>query len=134
MPHERVPSAAGLKSPILAPCVLWQACAILHRPAAVIPAQTGPRPALSRSHPCQMGSWTFSSPLPAPVESANGHLSSDPCCLNAVYLFFPERLKESAERAVLRLKWHLSWGNMAKNSACCQRSASSKPWKPASFL
>ena len=44
------------------------------------------------------------------------------------------RLKESAERAVLRLKWHLSWGDIAKKSACCQRSASSKPRALASRL
>ena len=44
-----------------------------------------------------------------------------------------ERLKESAERAVLRLKWHRSWGDMAKNKACCHRSASSNPRAPSSF-
>ena len=51
---------------------------------------------------------------------------------DAIYGFFAERLKESAERAILRLKWHRSWGDMAKNSACCQRSASSMPRAPAS--
>src|SRR5205807_4095140 len=44
---------------------------------------------------------------------------------DALYAFLPECLKESAERAVLRLKWHRSWGDIAKNSACCQRSLSS---------
>lgn len=53
---------------------------------------------------------------------------------DAIYFSFPERLKESAERAVLRLKWHRSWGDMTKNQACCQRSASSKPRVSASCL
>jgi hypothetical protein len=51
---------------------------------------------------------------------------------DAIYPLFPERLKESAERDVFRLKWHRSWGDMAKKSACCHRSASSMPRAPAS--
>lgn len=50
-----------------------------------------------------------------------------------IYLLLVERRKESAKRAVLRLKWHRSWGVMAKNSACCQRSASSIPRAPRSL-
>ena len=49
---------------------------------------------------------------------------------DAVDAFFAKRLKESAERAVLRLKRHRSSGDIAKNSACCQRSFSSKPRTP----
>ena len=49
-----------------------------------------------------------------------------------LYFLLVERLKESAERAVLRLKWHRSWGVMAKNNACRQSSASSRPRAPLS--
>jgi hypothetical protein len=51
---------------------------------------------------------------------------------SAIYPFFAERRKEGVERAVLRLKWHRSWGGIAKNSACCQRSWSAQPRAPAS--
>ncbi|MCW5555748.1 MAG: hypothetical protein KIS67_26770 [Verrucomicrobiae bacterium] len=51
---------------------------------------------------------------------------------DAVYAFLPERFKESAERAVLRLKRHRCSGEMAKNSACCQSSSLSNPCAPLS--
>jgi hypothetical protein len=41
---------------------------------------------------------------------------------DAVHALLAERRKESAKRAVLRLNSHLSSGDIAKNSACCQRS------------
>src|SRR2546428_518039 len=49
---------------------------------------------------------------------------------NEIYAFLAECFKESAERAVLRLKRHRSCGDMAKNNACCQSSFSSTPRAP----
>src|SRR5438105_1505129 len=34
--------------------------------------------------------------------------------------FFPERRKESTERAVWMLMRHRSWGDLEKKTACCQ--------------
>ena len=83
--------------------------------------------------PLRAPRFQFGSPF-GPSCQASGQAQGSPedgqhrkVFMDAVYLRLAERLEESTERAVLRLNWHRSWGDIAKNNACCQRSASSIP-------